>query len=119
MQKERKEVIMRGKKIFGLAALILGVLLLFGGLYVQNEVKKGRGQIAQAERGVGAASRFLSHQNKRVKKYGGKAVGYVEGKIREGKMDADFYQKVSYFLYGSGGVLGLIGIIFLCKKKAS
>ncbi len=107
------------RKFLGIICCLTGALLVFGAIYIQNEVRKGKAQIAQAETAKDTAQSILSKQKKAVQKYSRKATDYVEKKITEGKKEATFYAYASYAISALGILLLLIGIYHLMRKKTA
>lgn len=107
---------MRQRKIIGVIFCIIGIVLILAGRYVQSEIAQGRGQIHQAEQASTAAKGILSSQNSHVQKYGNKALGYVEDRVDEGTLQANFYEKVSYALFALGVIAIIVGIYLIFKR---
>ena len=103
---------MNGKKILGIALVIVGVMTyLFAG-YIADQVTEGKSKIAKAEKTV-STTKEITSLSPYTKDLGNMATAPAEKKINQGKEDVSTYSQIANWLHIIGIVLFLIGILFI------
>jgi hypothetical protein len=106
------------KRILGIIIILIGFSLLGTSFYIKGEVKKGRGQISSAQKGLDKGKKIFSFDPV-TKEIGKGLTSGIQKKINEGKVKADTYSLIANILLGSGVILVIVGgtLIVLSIKK--
>lgn len=116
---EKKGAFMKGRRIFGIALIIIGAIMLFFSDYIAGQVAQGRIKIASAQSQVDTVDSVFS-SSKYTKPFGQVFTGSAQDKIDAGRAQADYYEGLSGKLKIGGIILIVIGAgILLIKKKRS
>lgn len=91
----------KSKRTFGIAALIIGAILVVCSFVIKAKVAEGEGQIAQAEQTVGA-TKGLFGMSPATKSAGDRLTAGADRKIGEGKDAVAYYTKVANILLFAG-----------------
>jgi len=104
--------------MLGLAALIVGVVLLGSSLYIKSEVLAGQEQVSSGERKLNALDRVFS-ASPTTKQYGSQLTKSGKSKIAKGKEDIAYYTSLANKLQIGGIVLIVVGagVLLFGKKK--
>ena len=109
---------MSGKRILGVALIVIGAVMLFFSDYIATQVAEGKIKIARAQSQVNTAESVFS-KSQYTKPVGKVIFGGVQNKIDEGKREVSHYESLSNNLKIAGIVLIVVGagLLLLGKKK--
>jgi hypothetical protein len=110
---------MDAKRIFAIALIVVGAIMLFFSHYIAERVAEGRLQIASGQRQVNTLDSAFSH-SEYTKPVGGFITGGAQRKIDAGRADADQYESMAHKLQFGGVVLIIIGagMLFIGRRRA-
>jgi hypothetical protein len=110
---------MKNRRIFGIALIIIGAIMLFFSDYIAGQVSQGRAKIANAQSQVDTIDSVFS-SSKYTKPFGQAITGSAQSKIDAGIVQADYYEGLSGKLKIGGIILILVGagLLFIKKKRS-
>lgn len=109
---------MSTQKIFGIALIVIGAVMLFFSNYIAEQVTSGKLQIQEGQRKVDTADSLFS-QSKYTKPMGQMFTGSAQKRIDAGQTEVDKYESISNNLKIGGIVLIVIGagVLFFSRKR--
>lgn len=107
--------------MYGLAALVIGIAMLFISQSIYRQVLEGKEKIFQAQQRVDQGNSLFS-LNPYAHELGKEITGSAQNQINEGQKKVQFYEQVASMTYVGGIIvivigLGVIVLSFIQKHK--
>ncbi len=109
---------MKSKRMMGIVAVIIGVVMIGISMYIANQVAEGQGQVSSAQSKVDMGNSLFS-MNPATKDAGKVITGSAQGQIDAGSAQIAYYTQVAHWLLVGGIVVAIAGVGYalFCRKK--
>lgn len=109
---------MDAKRIFAIALIVVGAIMLLFSHYIAEQVAEGRLKISSGQRQVNTIDSAFSH-SQYTKPVGGMLTGSAQRRIDAGSAEADRYESIAHKLQFGGVILIIIGagMLFIGRRR--